>query len=117
MRNLCRFSFVTVIWSLLLQTIFISRVQSEKKKATQILSAAISSYSAGGQYVMLTFDNGPHSILTNRILDTLRDKNASATFFVQGSRSMDHPHIVKRYMIGFDFTGKYSDKFNRFLVD
>ena len=94
--NMFRYSIITVIWSLLFQTILITRVQSEKKKAPQILSTAISSYSAGGQYVMLTFDNGPHSILTNRILDTLRDKNASATFFVQGSRSMDHPHIIKR---------------------
>ena len=59
-------------------------------------SSATTSFSPGGQYVMLTFDNGPHAYVTGRILDILRDRNASATFFVQGSRAYDHPLIMKR---------------------
>ena len=62
-------------------------------------TSAITSFSPGGQYVMLTFDGGPRSVLTNRILDILHDHYATATFFVQGSKAFEHPAIVKRFDI------------------
>jgi peptidoglycan/xylan/chitin deacetylase (PgdA/CDA1 family) len=45
---------------------------------------------------MLTFDDGPHSMMTAQILDILKAKNASATFFAQGNKVIDHPHVLKR---------------------
>jgi Polysaccharide deacetylase len=59
-------------------------------------SAAITSFSPGGQYIMLTFDSTPHSKHTDKILDGLRSKNATATFFVYGTKSFLHPQLIQR---------------------
>lgn len=49
-----------------------------------------------GQYIMLTFDDGPHGTLTPKLLDILKEKNAKATFFVMGIKAILHPNILKR---------------------
>jgi peptidoglycan/xylan/chitin deacetylase (PgdA/CDA1 family) len=59
-------------------------------------SAAITSFSPGGQYIMLTFDSTPHSKHTDKILDGLRSKNATATFFVYGTKSFYHAQLIQR---------------------
>ena len=65
--------------------------------AGQISSpGAISSFSPGGQYVMLTFDDGPHSTLTPKLLDILKKSKVKATFFVIGSKAVDRPEILRR---------------------
>lgn len=49
-----------------------------------------------GNYVAITFDDGPHPQNTPRLLDMLRARNVKATFYVIG-RSVDlHPGIVRR---------------------
>jgi len=46
--------------------------------------------------VALTFDDGPHPVLTPRLLDILRQHGVRATFYVIG-RSVDaHPDIARR---------------------
>ena len=50
----------------------------------------------GTKYVALTFDDGPHQILTPRVLDILKSKNAKATFYVMGVKVGIHPEIVRR---------------------
>ena len=48
------------------------------------------------KYVALTFDDGPKEGTTDRLLDGLREKGASATFFLVGEQAaMDHD-LVKR---------------------
>lgn len=42
----------------------------------------------------LTFDDGPTSILTRRLLDLLHTADASATFFVLGQNAKDHPELI-----------------------
>lgn len=49
-----------------------------------------------GAYVMLTFDDGPHAMLTPKLLDILKQKKAKATFFVMGVKAALHPDILKR---------------------
>jgi len=44
----------------------------------------------------LTFDDGPHAILTPKLLDILKEKKAKATFFVIGLKARMHPDILKR---------------------
>ena len=44
---------------------------------------AVSSFSPGAQYIMLTF-NAPNAATTTKILDILSSKKARATFFVTG---------------------------------
>lgn len=49
-----------------------------------------------GNYVAITFDDGPHPQNTPRLLDILRARNVKATFYVIG-RSVDlYPNIVRR---------------------
>lgn len=47
-----------------------------------------------GQGVYLTFDDGPHPEHTPRILDTLKSRNAKATFFMIGSEMERYPSLV-----------------------
>ena len=44
----------------------------------------------------LTFDDGPSTTITPQILDTLKEKEIKATFFVIGSYAKSHPELVKR---------------------
>jgi peptidoglycan-N-acetylglucosamine deacetylase len=43
----------------------------------------------------LTFDDGPHSVYTPRVLSILEKHGASATFFMVGEAAKRHPEIVK----------------------
>lgn len=44
----------------------------------------------------LTFDDGPHKIVTPKVLDILKENNVKATFFVVGKNVEQYPEIVKR---------------------
>jgi len=46
----------------------------------------------------LTFDDGPDSEWTPQILDILKDKAVSATFFMVGANMEKHPDIVERIL-------------------
>lgn len=61
-------------------------------------AGAITRFRPGGHYILLTFDDGPHPILTPKLLDVLKSKKARATFFVQGTKALDYPNILKRML-------------------
>lgn len=44
----------------------------------------------------LTFDDGPTTTVTPKVLDILKAENVKATFFVVGKCVEEHPEIVKR---------------------
>lgn len=50
----------------------------------------------GRKVAALTFDDGPSSIYTPKILDVLREHNVKATFFVTGRHVEKYPEIAKR---------------------
>ncbi len=52
-------------------------------------------YHSDTKRAFLTFDDGPSSV-TPRILDTLKQENVKATFFVLGSNVSKKPELVKR---------------------
>lgn len=53
------------------------------------------------KYAALTFDDGPYTPVTNRILDALEKYNAKATFFVVGNRAEIYSQSVRRaYSLG-----------------
>ena len=45
--------------------------------------------------VALTFDDGPDPAWTPQVLEVLRRHDVPATFFVVGSRALDHPELVR----------------------
>ena len=49
-----------------------------------------------GKMVALTFDDGPYSPVTNRILDVLEANDSKATFFVVGDRVSTYASCVRR---------------------
>lgn len=56
-----------------------------------------------GKYVALTFDDGPHPVYTEQILDILSKYNAKATFFVIGKNAENYPELVlKEYGAGHE---------------
>ncbi len=46
--------------------------------------------------VALTFDGGPDTEWTPRLLDLLREHDAHATFFLSGAQAVRHPELVRR---------------------
>lgn len=52
--------------------------------------------SDGPKLIALTFDDGPHSAVTARILNTLEKHGAKATFFVVGNRVGSCKSVLKR---------------------
>ena len=49
-----------------------------------------------GNYIAMTFDDGPHPKNTPRLLDILRQRNIKATFYVIGSSVDSYPAITRR---------------------
>ena len=51
---------------------------------------------SAGKKIALTFDDGPHPIITGKILDILEKYNAKATFFVVGQNVENYPKAFER---------------------
>src|SRR5438445_4216655 len=49
-----------------------------------------------GPYIAMTFDDGPSTVLTPKLLDLLAAHHIKATFFVIGENVAEHPEIVAR---------------------
>ena len=56
----------------------------------------IANNSAASKKIALTFDDGPHPVHTEKILDILKEYGVKATFFIIGSNAQRYPEIVKR---------------------
>lgn len=46
--------------------------------------------------VALTFDDGPHPVYTEELLDGLKERNVRATFFVLGEHAQLYPELIER---------------------
>lgn len=46
--------------------------------------------------IAITFDDGPHPVYTERLLDGLQKRGVKATFFVLGDRAKKNPALIKR---------------------
>jgi peptidoglycan-N-acetylglucosamine deacetylase len=58
--------------------------------------ASYSSCRVDGPYIAMTFDDGPHPVLTPRLLDMLKARGIRATFFLIGQNAAEYPDIVRR---------------------
>jgi peptidoglycan/xylan/chitin deacetylase (PgdA/CDA1 family) len=45
--------------------------------------------------IALTFDDGPHSYYTRKILDILKSNRVKATFFLVGEKVLEHPELAR----------------------
>ena len=46
--------------------------------------------------IAITFDDGPHPVYTEKLLDGLKERNVKATFFVLGEKVEAYPEIIER---------------------
>ncbi|MEY8523459.1 polysaccharide deacetylase family protein [Lachnospiraceae bacterium 38-10] len=46
--------------------------------------------------IAITFDDGPHPVYTEKLLDGLKERGVKATFFVLGEKAKEHPEIIER---------------------
>lgn len=49
-----------------------------------------------GPFIAMTFDDGPHPVLTPKLLDLLKAHGIKATFFLIGQNAAKYPDIVRR---------------------
>ncbi|MGN0292776.1 MAG: polysaccharide deacetylase family protein [Lachnospiraceae bacterium] len=50
----------------------------------------------GDMEIALTFDDGPHPVWTEKLLDGLKERGIRATFFVIGKSAEEYPELVQR---------------------
>lgn len=58
--------------------------------------------------VYLTFDDGPHPVVTPFVLDLLKQYNAAASFFCIGKNVINHPDVYKRIIEEGHTVGNHS---------
>lgn len=80
------------------------------------------------RHIAITFDDGPHPVYTERLLDGLKERSVHATFFVTGEHAKLHPEIIQRmseegHLIGnhtyshIQLTSANREKFRQELID
>jgi peptidoglycan/xylan/chitin deacetylase (PgdA/CDA1 family) len=57
--------------------------------------------------VALSFDDGPHPLHTQQVLNILAAHDAHATFFLIGQRARAHPEVVQAIKAGGHETGNH----------
>lgn len=73
-----------------------------------ILNEPVKHIDPDAPMVALTFDDGPTKKYTSAILDALKEHQASATFFVLGSRANDFPDILQRMVLEGNEIGNHT---------
>jgi peptidoglycan/xylan/chitin deacetylase (PgdA/CDA1 family) len=58
--------------------------------------------------IAITFDDGPDPTFTPRVLDTLRDYDVRASFFVVGERAVEHRALLERMLAEGHEIGNHS---------
>ena len=58
--------------------------------------------------VAITFDDGPHSQYTPKVLELLKKYDAKATFFLIGKQVQKHPELVKKIRTSGNDIGNHS---------
>jgi peptidoglycan/xylan/chitin deacetylase (PgdA/CDA1 family) len=98
--NIPRNMLLKYLLSAFILLIFVSDKVSSQHPMSEKVPSPIYSFPANkngpAKYVALTFDDGPHNILTHDLLDALKKINAKVTFFVMGIKVIMHPDIVAR---------------------
>lgn len=70
-------------------------IAQRREKGLPTALPELTPYSTG-KVAYLTFDDGPENVNTIAILDTLKENNAVATFYVTGAHAELHPDVLKR---------------------
>jgi peptidoglycan-N-acetylglucosamine deacetylase len=75
---------------------------------TRTIDARIPPSSPGERTLYLTFDDGPHPVGTNALLNVLSRNSAPATFFLIGENARRFPELVRRIVDAGHAVGNHS---------
>ena len=70
--------------------------EEETNKVDDAIAFVSSSMVEEPPKIAITFDDGPSSQCTGRLLDGLKERNVKATFFLIGENAKENPELVKR---------------------
>ncbi|UJF35293.1 polysaccharide deacetylase family protein [Paenibacillus hexagrammi] len=99
------------------QTVAVNQNQSKARSTRRLtLSQLVLKYPntfklrgpANEKKIALTFDDGPDSRYTPKVLDVLKENHVKATFFLLGAKSSEHPDVVKRIVREGHVIGNHS---------
>jgi peptidoglycan/xylan/chitin deacetylase (PgdA/CDA1 family) len=102
MRRALRYLVAAVLAGLGFFTLY----EQIEKPETQLFGHTL--VAGSGHVVALTFDDGPNSETTPRLLDVLEHDRVRATFFVVGRAVLRHPEIVRRMLHDGDEVGNHT---------
>lgn len=75
---------------------FLKMPKEQKMEKEKIIQQGQMKLAPDGKYVALTFDDGPSAEVTPRILKTLKEHNAKATFFMLGNQVDFYPELARK---------------------
>ena len=91
---------------------------NQKGLTKEQLKAIDNIYDSKEKVAFLTFDDGPSSNVTPKILDVLKKENIKATFFVLGTMAKANPEVLKRekeeghYIANHSYSDRKSTRLN-----
>lgn len=71
-----------------------------QRPGDQLAAQVVNYYRVKDKVVALTFDDGPHPVMTALLLDTLRRYQAHSTFCVVGTKAEEAPDLIRRMEAG-----------------
>ncbi len=74
----------------------------------QVLNEPVKNIDPNKPMIALTYDDGPTPKYTAAILDALKEHNASATFFILGSRASTAPQLLQRMILEGNEIGNHT---------
>jgi peptidoglycan/xylan/chitin deacetylase (PgdA/CDA1 family) len=101
-------SLLAALTPFLLAPVVMAQTPAPTAKPDQPKVTYNSAYVGGQPYVAITFDDGPNSVQTPRLLEMLAKRNIKATFYVVGKCVVENPAIVKRFVTEGHEIGNHS---------
>jgi peptidoglycan/xylan/chitin deacetylase (PgdA/CDA1 family) len=101
-------SLLAALTPLLLAPVVMAQTPTPTATPAQPKVTYSSAYVGGQPYVAITFDDGPNSVQTPRLLEMLAKRNIKATFYVVGKCVVENPAIVKRFVTEGHEIGNHS---------
>jgi peptidoglycan/xylan/chitin deacetylase (PgdA/CDA1 family) len=104
-------------WALLVAAAYVSLVLGGVLVLRwRVFADAVVRGPRGARGVALTFDDGPHPTWTPRILATLAERKATATFFLVGRKAEAHPELVRAILDAGHAVGMHSYAHDRLFA-
>jgi len=97
-----RFPFIRTSFSVLTGVLLFSQAVSpaDWRPAFQNLPRPVVQLTPPRPWIALTFDDGPHPKMTERLLAVLEEQHVPATFFVVGKMAERYPYLVQEISAG-----------------